>query len=34
MKKTVLIMLPLLLAFLMAAGCTSSYAEEQWARVV
>lgn len=32
MKKTALIMLPLLLAFLMAAGCTSSYAEEQWVK--
>ena len=32
MKKTALIMLPLLMAFLMAAGCTSSYAEEQWVK--
>jgi len=32
MKKTTWIVLPLLLAFLMAAGCTSSYAEEQWVK--
>ena len=32
MKKTALIMLPLLLAFLMATGCTSTYAEEQWVK--
>ena len=34
MKKTAWIILPLLLAITMAAGCTSTYAEEQWARVV
>ena len=34
MKKTTWIMLPLVLAITMAAGCTSIYAEEQWARVV
>ena len=32
MKKTALIMLPLLLAIMMAAGCTSTYAEEQWVK--
>jgi len=32
MKKTTWIVLPLLLAFLMAAGCTSTYAEEQWVK--
>ena len=32
MKKTTWIVLPLLLAITMAAGCTPSYAEEQWVK--
>ena len=32
MKKTALIMLSLLLVIAMVAGCTSTYAEEQWVK--
>ena len=32
MKKTTWIMLPLLLVIAMVAGCTSTYAEEQWVK--
>ena len=32
MKKTAWIVLPLLLAITTAAGCTSTYAEEQWVK--